>query len=166
VYPISHSLSRPKVGQCEGSGFGVRGSAETGGKGTRRRGDSRHPPPAPARHSGPQSAPPYSPASSKSSRTRFPFTPVCGEVLGTVDFEDQFQLDATKVGGVGRKGILAAKFLVGDSPVANPLPGCTVELVGGGALGKSELDGPASGSRRRGELDFQESLMKRLARML
>ena len=51
------------------------------------------------------------------------------------------QLDATKVGRIGRNRILAAKLLVGDSPVANPLPDRVGEFIGCGALGAGKLDG-------------------------
>jgi hypothetical protein len=59
---------------------------------------------------------------------------VGGEVIGSVDFEDQFQLDATKV---GRRGGISGYRL----PVANPLPHRVGDLVGRGSLGTGKLDG-------------------------
>ena len=63
------------------------------------------------------------------------------KVIGAVDFEDQSQLDAAEVGRIRGDRILAAKLLVADLPVANPLPDGVGELVGRGALRTGELDG-------------------------
>jgi hypothetical protein len=58
-----------------------------------------------------------------------------GEVIRSIDFEDQFQLDAAEIGGVRRDRMLAAKLLVADLPVADPLPDRVRKLVGACALG-------------------------------
>jgi hypothetical protein len=67
--------------------------------------------------------------------------PVWGEVIRSIDFQDQLQLDAAKIGRVRRDRILAAKLLVADLPVANPLPHRSGKLIGRGALGTREVDG-------------------------
>jgi hypothetical protein len=62
-----------------------------------------------------------------------PLPSVIRKVIGAVDFEDQSQLDAAEVGRIRGNRILAAKLLVADLPVANPLPDGVGELVGRGA---------------------------------
>jgi hypothetical protein len=64
-----------------------------------------------------------------------------GEVIGPVDFEDQFEFDAAEIGGIRRDGVLAAEFLVADLAVANELPDGAGELVCGRSLGAGEVDG-------------------------
>jgi hypothetical protein len=62
-----------------------------------------------------------------------PLPSAFGKVLGAVDFQDQSQLDTAEVGRIRGNRILAAKLLLADLPVANPLPDSARELVGRGA---------------------------------
>lgn len=68
-----------------------------------------------------------------------PRPPRFNDVIRSVNFENQLELDAAEVRGVGRYRIFPAKLLAVDLAVANPLPNRACELIGSRALQPGEF---------------------------